>query len=154
MTVVAGYVRGVEAGHRLGLDDDVFEDLVQRVAEMDMAVGVRRPVVQHELRRTLPLLANAAVEVHRVPARNRFRLGRLQIGFHRKTCARQVHRVFPLGHAIKLYPDAATYNAGVGARSDGSNGHVHDDVLDNGLRVLVQEVRTAPLASVWCWYRV
>jgi len=27
-------------------------------------------------------------------------------------------------------------------------------VLDNGLRVLIQEVHTAPLASVWCWYRV
>jgi zinc protease len=32
--------------------------------------------------------------------------------------------------------------------------HVHEQVLDNGLRVLVQDVRTAPLASVWCWYRV
>src|SRR3954453_10547749 len=27
-------------------------------------------------------------------------------------------------------------------------------VLDNGLKVLVEEVHTAPLASVWCWYRV
>ena len=26
--------------------------------------------------------------------------------------------------------------------------------LDNGLRILVQEVHTAPLVSVWCWYRV
>jgi zinc protease len=26
--------------------------------------------------------------------------------------------------------------------------------LDNGLRVLVQEIHTAPLVSVWCWYRV
>jgi zinc protease len=26
--------------------------------------------------------------------------------------------------------------------------------LDNGLRVYVQEVHTAPLASVWCWYKV
>jgi zinc protease len=31
---------------------------------------------------------------------------------------------------------------------------IHDQVLDNGLRVLVQQVHTAPLASVWCWYRV
>jgi zinc protease len=31
---------------------------------------------------------------------------------------------------------------------------VHETVLDNGLRVLIQEVHTAPLASVWCWYRV
>jgi zinc protease len=26
--------------------------------------------------------------------------------------------------------------------------------LDNGLAVLVQEVHTSPLVSVWCWYRV
>jgi zinc protease len=31
---------------------------------------------------------------------------------------------------------------------------VHEQVLDNGLRVLIQEMHTAPLASVWCWYRV
>ena len=31
---------------------------------------------------------------------------------------------------------------------------VREELLDNGLRVLIQEVRTAPLASVWCWYRV
>ena len=31
---------------------------------------------------------------------------------------------------------------------------VHEEVLDNGLRVLIQEIHTAPLASVWCWYRV
>jgi zinc protease len=28
------------------------------------------------------------------------------------------------------------------------------EVLDNGLRVLIQSVHTAPLATVWCWYRV
>ena len=27
-------------------------------------------------------------------------------------------------------------------------------VLDNGLKVLIEEVHTAPLASVWCWYKV
>jgi zinc protease len=32
--------------------------------------------------------------------------------------------------------------------------NVTSAVLDNGLKVIVQEVHTAPLASVWCWYRV
>jgi zinc protease len=31
---------------------------------------------------------------------------------------------------------------------------VRETVLDNGLKVLIQELHTAPLASVWCWYRV
>jgi zinc protease len=31
---------------------------------------------------------------------------------------------------------------------------VRSDVLSNGLKVLVHEAHTAPLVSVWCWYRV
>jgi len=31
---------------------------------------------------------------------------------------------------------------------------VHETTLENGLTLLVQEVHTAPLASVWCWYKV
>jgi zinc protease len=31
---------------------------------------------------------------------------------------------------------------------------VREEILVNGLKVLIQEVHTAPLASVWCWYRV
>ena len=31
---------------------------------------------------------------------------------------------------------------------------VREVMLDNGLTVLVQEMHTAPLASVWCWYKV
>lgn len=31
---------------------------------------------------------------------------------------------------------------------------VREARLDNGLKILVQEVHTAPLVSVWCWYRV
>ena len=31
---------------------------------------------------------------------------------------------------------------------------VRFDYLPNGLKVVVREVHTAPLASVWCWYRV
>jgi len=31
---------------------------------------------------------------------------------------------------------------------------VREEVLANGLRLLIQEVHTAPLATVWCWYRV
>ena len=31
---------------------------------------------------------------------------------------------------------------------------VHERTLDNGLKVLVHPMHTAPLVSVWCWYRV
>ena len=32
--------------------------------------------------------------------------------------------------------------------------HVRETILANGLTVLIQEEHTAPLASVWCWYKV
>lgn len=35
-----------------------------------------------------------------------------------------------------------------------SDFHLRETQLDNGLRVLVQPIHTAPLVSVWCWYRV
>src|SRR5262249_53113141 len=34
------------------------------------------------------------------------------------------------------------------------NSQVRSANLDNGLKILVKELHTAPLVSVWCWYRV
>ncbi|HTM33094.1 MAG TPA: pitrilysin family protein [Vicinamibacterales bacterium] len=47
-------------------------------------------------------------------------------------------------------PGVASREAGVGSKAS----QVRETILDNGLKVLVQEVHSAPLASVWCWYRV
>ena len=57
VAVVADHVRRVEAGHRSRLDDEILQDLVQRRADVDVAVRVRRAVVQHELRRAPAVLA-------------------------------------------------------------------------------------------------
>ncbi len=48
VAVPARHVGRVEAGQRLRADDDVLEDLVDRVADVDVAVGVGRAVVQDE----------------------------------------------------------------------------------------------------------
>ena len=48
MAVPPRHERRVEARHGLRLDDEVLQDLVQRRAQVDVAVGIRRPVVQHE----------------------------------------------------------------------------------------------------------
>ncbi len=46
VAVPAGDVGGVEAGHGLGLDDEVLDALVEGVAEVDGSVGVGRAVVE------------------------------------------------------------------------------------------------------------
>jgi zinc protease len=54
--------------------------------------------------------------------------------------------------SVRAHP----YNRGMAAVLPQAPGGapVTERVLDNGLTVLVQQVRTAPLVSVWCWYRV
>ncbi len=42
----------------------------------------------------------------------------------------------------------------MGRPEDSMRPAVRSTVLGNGLTVIVQEVHTAPLASVWCWYKV
>ncbi len=46
VAVVAGNVGRIEAGHGFRLDDEVLQALVQGVAEVDGAIGVRRTVVK------------------------------------------------------------------------------------------------------------
>jgi hypothetical protein len=101
VAVVARHIRRVEAGHRSRLDDEVLENLVQRGAEVDLPVRVRRTVVEHQLRRPGARRTNLPVEVHRRPPRQRLGLAGREVRLHRKPRAGQVQRVFPVRHAIR-----------------------------------------------------
>ena len=67
VTVVAGNVRRVEAHHRARFDDEVFEHFVHRGAEMDVGVGVGRPVVKDELLASGAGAADQVIEVELLP---------------------------------------------------------------------------------------
>ena len=68
----------LRAGH------DVLEDLVQRGADMDVAVGVRRTVMQDELLPPHGLFAHAVVEAKPRPALEQLRLTLGQPRLHRE----------------------------------------------------------------------
>jgi zinc protease len=54
-----------------------------------------------------------------------------------------------------LYLGLQTYNRIMTiADPVASTSDVREHALDNGLKILIKEVHTAPLVSVWCWYRV
>ena len=84
VAVPARHIGRIHAVERSRLDDDVLEDLVDRVAQVDRAVGVGRSVVQHETRSAGTLRAQPRVDVDFVPAsqRRRFALG--QVAAHRE----------------------------------------------------------------------
>jgi hypothetical protein len=98
VTVIAGDVRGVVARHRTRLDDQVFQDLVERRSQVNLPVGVRRPIVQHVSPGARAARADLFFEADLAPPRDRLRLGHLQVGLHRKVGSRQIEGVFPLGH--------------------------------------------------------
>ncbi|MCY1500633.1 hypothetical protein D9M68_346810 [compost metagenome] len=90
MAVPAGHIVGVEAAHLERAIDDVLEDLVQRMADVDVAVRIGRAVMQHKLVAAGGRCAQLLVEAHLLPAGHRFRLLLRQAGAHREFRLRQI----------------------------------------------------------------
>ncbi|MGY4467152.1 hypothetical protein ACVWWK_002834 [Bradyrhizobium sp. LB9.1b] len=89
VAVPARHVVGIEAEHLLALGDEILQDLVQRRADMDVAIGIGRAVMQHELVAALGALAQLLVEAHLVPALEDLRLALRQAGAHQEFGLRQ-----------------------------------------------------------------
>ncbi len=105
VAVPAGHVGGIEAEHLLGARHHVLEDLVERVADMDVAVGIGRPVMEHEFRPARARLAQATVEAGFLPLRQDLGLllgqpgahGKIGLGQEQKSrCSRGRHRAWRL----------------------------------------------------------
>ena len=93
VAVPAGDVVGVVAGHLAGAVDDVLVDLVQRGADMDVAVRIGRAVVQDEFRPPARGGTQAGPQVHLLPAGEDLRLALRQVAAHREGGLRQEHGV-------------------------------------------------------------
>ena len=94
VAVPAGHVVRVPAQHLLGTGDHVLENLVERVADVQVPVGIGRSVVEDELLAPLGRLAVPAKQVHGGPALEHpgFALG--QSRAHGKIGVGQEHRRF------------------------------------------------------------
>ncbi len=81
-----------------------IDDLWERVAHVQVAVGVGRAVVEQELLAPLGGLAQAREQVHPVPARQNLRLAFGQPGTHGKSGARRKDGGFIIdAHGAKAY---------------------------------------------------
>ncbi|MCY1358159.1 hypothetical protein D9M69_446840 [compost metagenome] len=90
VAVPARNIRRVEARQGLRADDHVLENLVQRMTDVNRAVGVRRAVVQYELRTILANLAQLSVQANTVPALQNLRFALWQAGLHWEGGVRKV----------------------------------------------------------------
>jgi len=93
VAVPPGHVGGVPPRHGLDLDHEVLEHLVDHVAHVDVAVGIRRTVVQDVEGLALPSLPDPAVQVDLSPVLARRGLPLHQVGLHGEGRLREVQRI-------------------------------------------------------------
>ncbi len=48
VTIPARHINGIITRHLFGADDDILQDFIQRGADMNIPVGIRRPIMQNE----------------------------------------------------------------------------------------------------------
>jgi hypothetical protein len=94
VAIPAGDVGSVEAGHGLGLHDEVLEHFVQRGAHVDVAIGKGRAVMQDELRASGGLLHDALIKAARFPFGQALGLASHEIRLHGEVGLRQADGVF------------------------------------------------------------
>ena len=74
MAIPPWHIGHLVARHRLRFDDDVFENLVQRMTDMNSAIGIGRAIMQHIPRPAFPRLLNLFVQPFLFPRSEKFRL--------------------------------------------------------------------------------
>ena len=90
VAVPARDVLRIKPRQLLGLDDHVFQHFVECMANVQLAVGVRRTIVQHKQGCTTPGHAQFFVQALAVPILRPLRLTLGQVAAHRE---RRVHHV-------------------------------------------------------------
>ena len=98
VAIPARHIGGIEAREALGLDDDVFEDLVDRMTDVNAAVRIGGAIVQNERRLARFGAANGAVKILIVPTFQHVGFAFGQIATHRKLGFRQIQGVFIVAH--------------------------------------------------------
>ena len=106
VAVPARHVHRVQPLELARLDDHVFQNLVDRMTDMDLAVGIRRAIVQHKLFCTAARDAQLFVNAFVFPFLGPARLALGQVAAHRKRRVGQVQGAavigFCVGHWVTL----------------------------------------------------
>src|SRR5208337_2516870 len=84
VTVPARDIGSVKTLHRFIFNDDIFENFVQCMADMDIAVGVGRAVVKYIALISRIFLLNLPVDSYLFPEMQQLRLSQAEVGLHGK----------------------------------------------------------------------
>ena len=104
VAVPARHIVRIKASELARLDDHILQYLVDRMPDVDVAVGIGRPVVQHELRPAFGGRANFFVDLLLFPFPHPDRLALGEVAAHREWRVGQVERglVVRLGFRLRV----------------------------------------------------
>ncbi len=94
MAVPTGDIRSIEAALSMAFDNEVLQDLVEGVANVDGAVGIRRTIMQNERLAVLVLLENLPIQVLLFPLGQTLGLPGREVSLHREIGLGKVHCAF------------------------------------------------------------
>ena len=98
VAVPTGHIDCIEAREAARLDDDVLQNFVHRMADVDVAIGVRRTVVQDKFRPALGGGANLLVQPPLLPVLDPFRFALGEIAAHGKRRVGEIQGVLVISH--------------------------------------------------------
>ena len=102
VAIPSRHIRRVVPLHGFEFNDDVLQGFIQRVAYVDIAVSVRRAVVEYILRLTLLFCAYRLIKIRIFPFFKDAGLFVRQIAFHRKISFRKIQSIFVFHSLIYL----------------------------------------------------
>ncbi len=102
MAIPAGHERGIVAVQARGLHYDVLQRLVDGMADMDIAIRIRRPVDEPVLLAPPACRLHLVVQALGLPARQHLRLALRQVRLHRERRLRQVEGLLVVDHRVLL----------------------------------------------------
>ena len=94
MAVPTRNIRSIEAALSMAFDNEVLQDLVEGVANVDGAVGIRRTIMQNTRLAVLILLENLPIQVLLFPLGQTLGLPRREVSLHREIGLGKVHGAF------------------------------------------------------------
>ena len=102
VAIPARDIGSVKARQRFGLDDDVFEYLIDGMPNVELTIGVGGAVVEDKGRFTLPRFTHLAIQIHRSPSLKTLGLALRQIGLHREIGLGEIQRGLVVTHTSSV----------------------------------------------------
>ena len=100
VAVPARHIRRIKTGLGFAADNNVFENFIDGMTDVDVAVGIRRAVMQNEFRTAFGDFAQFLVAFLLVPTFQPCRLALGKIAAHWKRALEQVYGFTVIGHFL------------------------------------------------------